>query len=116
MIILQLAKLSNCKERPTTPEIHIIDTPRQMHSLTARSLSREFREGLRLIGSKAQAPSTAAAAAAAAAATDTIPERKQLARVPLQENSMANAKNSSTMTPGKLKNNIQFWEQLQRKN
>nr|XP_050854692.1 myb-like protein X isoform X6 [Vespula vulgaris] len=43
-------------ERSPTPEVQIIETPRQMHSLTARSLSKQFRDGLRQIPNKVTSP------------------------------------------------------------
>lgn len=44
------------QERSSTPEVHIVETPKQMHSLTARSLSKKFREGLRQIPNKMTSP------------------------------------------------------------
>ncbi|XP_048510161.1 uncharacterized protein LOC105692601 isoform X3 [Athalia rosae] len=90
------------KERPTTPEVHIIETPRQMHSLTARSISREFREGLRQIPIKM---------------TSTVGD--QAAVFQRQPEVISSDVDSSmddiaVIAPGKLKNNIKFWEQLQK--
>ncbi|KAK0079175.1 hypothetical protein PV325_001643, partial [Microctonus aethiopoides] len=97
----------NVRERPTTPEIHIIGTPRQMHSLTARSISREFREGLRQITNKSNTPSV----------NTTIIEQSKMpaGSSKLDSNELENNYNTETIAPGKLKNNIQFWEQLQKK-
>ncbi|TGZ49353.1 Uncharacterized protein DBV15_12919, partial [Temnothorax longispinosus] len=52
IIRASVAKVDDAKDRSFTPEVQIVETPRQMHSLTARSLSREFREGLRQMPGK----------------------------------------------------------------
>ncbi|KAK0180907.1 hypothetical protein PV327_003240 [Microctonus hyperodae] len=111
-IDMSISKISRSmgivRERPTTPEIHIIDTPRQMHSLTARSISREFREGLRQITNKSNIPSVN---------TAIIEQSKMPAgSSKFNSNQLENDYNTDTIAPGKLKNNIQFWEQLQKKN
>ncbi|XP_011302623.1 uncharacterized protein [Fopius arisanus] len=91
------------RDRPTTPEIHIIKSPRQMHSLTARSLSREFREGLKNISCKPNAQPV----------YSTIIEQS---RIPAGSTiSKISEDNKKIITSGNLRNNIQFWEQLQRK-
>ncbi|XP_015592539.1 uncharacterized protein LOC107266503 isoform X3 [Cephus cinctus] len=96
------------KERSTTPEILIVETPRQMHSLTARSLSKEFREGLRQIPIKmTQSPTN-----------HTVDDQsKKVENQP--EIVLSEADNpvddTALIEPGKLKNNIKFWEQLQRR-
>ncbi|XP_034942781.1 uncharacterized protein [Chelonus insularis] len=93
------------KDRPKTPEVHIIRTPRQMHSLTARSLSKEFREGLRQISNKPSAP------------VSTIIEQSKIPAGTIESNTIYSEKPSDigVIAPGKLKNDIQFWEQLQKK-
>lgn len=86
------------KDRPTTPEIQIIKTPRQMHSLTARSLSKEFREGLRQISVKPQVQSLI---------------------IEATEKNSTNLDKSidiDVIAPGKIKNELEFWEQLQKRN
>ncbi|XP_046471448.1 titin homolog isoform X5 [Neodiprion pinetum] len=95
------------KERPTTPEVQIIETPRQMHSLTARSLSREFREGLRQIPNKITSPPV----------SYTISEQSttvQTHREVVSSEVDSSGDDVKIIEPGKLKNNIKFWEQLQK--
>ncbi|XP_012273330.1 uncharacterized protein LOC105695899 isoform X3 [Orussus abietinus] len=95
------------KERSTTPEITLIETPRQMHSLTARSLSKEFREGLKQIPHKVTSPP------ASHVFVDQLKlgENKQ---EPVQSELGNTTDNISVIVPGKLKSNIQFWEQLHK--
>ncbi|XP_033229211.1 uncharacterized protein LOC117180809 isoform X3 [Belonocnema kinseyi] len=96
------------KKRPTTPEIHLVETPRQMHSLTARSISKEFRDGLRQIPHKMSSPS---------ANQGTIEQKICQNRKSIIENEKTSSFGDiSTISSGNLKNNIQFWEQLQRRN
>ncbi|XP_076659640.1 uncharacterized protein LOC143362968 isoform X4 [Halictus rubicundus] len=96
------------KDRSSTPEIQIVETPRQMHSLTARSLSKQFREGLRQIPNKVTSPP----------ASHVTMEQTY---IPENQTEVVPAKCESTSTdtkvilPGKLKSNIIFWEQMQRK-
>ncbi|XP_015127925.1 uncharacterized protein LOC107048955 isoform X2 [Diachasma alloeum] len=92
------------RDRPTTPEIHIVKTPRQMHSLTARSLSREFREGLRNISCKPNAQPV----------YSTIIEQSKVPAGSVS-NGTENDDKRKVIASGNLRNNIQFWEQLQRK-
>ncbi|XP_046753448.1 uncharacterized protein LOC124416427 isoform X4 [Diprion similis] len=95
------------KERPTTPEVQIIETPRQMHSLTARSLSREFREGLRQIPNKITSPPV----------SYTTSEQSiivQTHREVVSSEIDSSGDDVRIIEPGKLKNNIKFWEQLQK--
>lgn len=98
------------KERPTTPEVHIIETPRQMHSLTARSISREFREGLRQIPNKISSPS--ASHITIEQSTVIVQNKPEVVVTEVDNN---NVETVATIAPGKLKNNIKFWEQLQNK-
>lgn len=79
-----------------------------MHSLTARSLSKQFREGLRQIPSKVASPP---------ASHVTVEQTKipgnQAEVVQTKNDNVTNDKN--VILPGKLKSNIIFWEQMQRK-
>ncbi|KAG7203311.1 hypothetical protein KM043_010400 [Ampulex compressa] len=96
------------KERSSTPEVHIIESPRQMHSLTARSLSKKFREGLRQIPNKVTSPP----------ASHVIMERTKLAenQTEVVQSNGENASNDvNVISPGKLKSNIIFWEQMQKR-
>nr|XP_012153992.1 PREDICTED: uncharacterized protein LOC100881454 isoform X5 [Megachile rotundata] len=95
------------KERSSTPEIQIVESPRQMHSLTARSLSKQFREGLRQIPNKVTSPP----------ASHVTMEQSKMAE---NQTEVVQAKNDSSndvnvILPGKLKSNIIFWEQMQRR-
>lgn len=95
------------KERSSTPEIQIIESPRQMHSLTARSLSKQFREGLRQIPNKVTSPP----------ASHVTMEQGKLTE---NQTEVVQAKTDSSndinvILPGKLKSNIIFWEQMQRR-
>ncbi|XP_063981700.1 uncharacterized protein M7bp isoform X3 [Diachasmimorpha longicaudata] len=92
------------RDRPTTPEIHIVKTPRQMHSLTARSLSREFREGLKNISCKPNAQPV----------YSTIIEQSKVPAGSVSDEADDNDK-KKVIASGNLRNNIYFWEQLQRK-
>lgn len=96
------------KDRSSTPEIQIVETPRQMHSLTARSLSKQFREGLRQIPNKVTSPP----ASHVTMEQTYIPEN-QTEVVPAKSESTSS--DTKIILPGKLKSNIIFWEQMQRK-
>ncbi|EGI66820.1 hypothetical protein G5I_04626 [Acromyrmex echinatior] len=99
-----VAKVDDAKDRSATPEVQIVETPRQMHSLTARSLSREFREGLRQIPGKL---------------TSLPVSRSLIEERPTNRAEIVRSKQESNDTtvisPGKLKSNIIFWEQMQKK-
>ena len=99
-----MAKVDDAKDRSATPEVQIVETPRQMHSLTARSLSREFREGLRQIPGKL---------------TSLPVSRSLIEERPTNRAEIVRSKQESNDTtvisPGKLKSNIIFWEQMQKK-
>ncbi|KAL0125290.1 hypothetical protein PUN28_004430 [Cardiocondyla obscurior] len=99
-----VAKVDDAKNRSTTPEVQIVETPRQMHSLTARSISREFREGLRQTPGKLTSPPVS---------------RSLLEEQPTNRTEIVRSKQESNDTavisPGKLKSNIIFWEQMQKK-
>lgn len=95
------------KDRSSTPEIQIVETPRQMHSLTARSLSKQFREGLRQIPNKVTSPP-----ASHVTMEQKIPENQTEV---VQATSDVMANDTNVILPGKLKSNIIFWEQMQRK-
>ncbi|XP_057328918.1 TNF receptor-associated factor family protein DDB_G0272098-like isoform X5 [Microplitis mediator] len=95
------------KERPNTPEIQIIKTPRQMHSLTARSLSKEFREGLRQISVKPQAPQLQSL---------NIEQSKLLIASEKNSSNFDKSLDIDVIAPGKIKNGLEFWEQLQKRN
>ncbi|XP_026674316.1 uncharacterized protein LOC108631026 [Ceratina calcarata] len=97
------------KERSSTPEIQIVETPRQMHSLTARSLSKQFREGLRQIPNKVATPP----ASHVVMEQPNIPEN-QNETVPSTKSDIV-SNDTNVILPGKLKSNIIFWEQMQRK-
>ncbi|XP_017790830.1 PREDICTED: probable serine/threonine-protein kinase clkA [Habropoda laboriosa] len=108
--ISKITKSSNVyKERSSTPEIQIVETPRQMHSLTARSLSKQFREGLRQIPNKVTSPP----ASHVAMEQPNIPEN-QTEVVAAKGDNVSN--DTNVILPGKLKSNIIFWEQMQKKN
>ncbi|XP_034177415.2 uncharacterized protein LOC117602933 isoform X3 [Osmia lignaria lignaria] len=95
------------KERSSTPEIQIIESPRQMHSLTARSLSKQFREGLRQIPNKVTSPP---------ASHVTIEQGKPAENQPEVVQAKTDSSNDiNVILPGKLKSNIIFWEQMQRR-
>ncbi|XP_076283071.1 uncharacterized protein LOC143210260 isoform X4 [Lasioglossum baleicum] len=96
------------KDRSSTPEIQIVETPRQMHSLTARSLSKQFREGLRQIPNKVTSPP----ASHVTMEQTYIPEN-QTEVIPAKCESTSS--DTKVILPGKLKSNIIFWEQMQRK-
>ena len=95
------------KERSSTPEIQIVETPKQMHSLTARSLSKQFREGLRQIPNKVTSPP----------ASHVVMEQPNITENQME---VVQAKSdlfndTNVILPGKLKSNIIFWEQMQKK-
>lgn len=96
---MQSTNIGDVKKRSFTPEIQLVETPRQMHSLTARSLSKEFREGLRQTSNKVILPSVNQQANH----TETI--RSKLI-----------GDDRGVISPGKLKSNIIFWEQMQKRN
>ncbi|XP_053986037.1 uncharacterized protein LOC128880225 isoform X2 [Hylaeus volcanicus] len=98
------------KDRSSTPEVQIVETPRQMHSLTARSLSKQFREGLRQIPTKITSPP----ASHVTMEQFNIPENQT--EVILGKNDADDTcTDKGVIFPGKLKSNIIFWEQMQRK-
>ncbi|CAK9813792.1 hypothetical protein ANTQUA_LOCUS7767, partial [Anthophora quadrimaculata] len=108
--ISKITKSSNVyKERSSTPEIQIVETPRQMHSLTARSLSKQFREGLRQIPNKVTSPP----ASHVTMEQQNIPEN-QTEVIAAKGDNVSN--DTNVILPGKLKSNIIFWEQMQKKN
>ncbi|CAL7949946.1 unnamed protein product [Xylocopa violacea] len=96
------------KERSSTPEIQIVETPRQMHSLTARSLSKQFREGLRQIPNKMTSPP----ASHVTMEQPNIPENQTEVVQSKNDNAL---EDTSVILSGKLKSNIIFWEQMQKK-
>lgn len=100
-----MTKIDDVKNGLLMPEIQIVETPRQIHSLTARSLSREFREGLRQIPDKVVSPPVS---------------RSLMGKQPtiLREVMRLKDKDNDTamILPGKLKSNIIFWEQIQKQN
>ncbi|XP_076235541.1 uncharacterized protein LOC143179959 [Calliopsis andreniformis] len=104
--VSKVTKSSNVnKERSSTPEIQIVETPRQMHSLTARSLSKQFREGLRQIPNKVASPP----ASHVAMEQGKIPENPaEIVQAKIEDD-------TNVILPGKLKSNIIFWEQMQKK-
>ncbi|XP_018313966.1 uncharacterized protein [Mycetomoellerius zeteki] len=99
-----VAKVDDAKDRSATPEIQIVETPKQMHSLTARSLSREFREGLRQLPGKL---------------TSLPVSRSLIEERPTNRTEVVRSKQESNDTavisPGKLKSNIIFWEKMQKR-
>ncbi|OAD62667.1 hypothetical protein WN48_07019 [Eufriesea mexicana] len=106
--ISKVTKSSNMyKERSSTPEIQIVETPRQMHSLTARSLSKQFREGLRQIPNKVTSPP-------ASHVTMEQPNIPEIQTEVVQAKSDV-SNDTNVILPGKLKSNIIFWEQMQKK-
>ncbi|XP_018350297.1 PREDICTED: uncharacterized protein LOC108753313 [Trachymyrmex septentrionalis] len=99
-----VAKVDDAKDRSVTPEVQIVETPRQMHSLTARSLSREFREGLR------QMPGKLTSLPVSRSLIEERPtNRTEIVRSKQETNDTA------VISPGKLKSNIIFWEQMQKR-
>lgn len=106
--ISKVTKSSNVnKERSSTPEIQIVETPRQMHSLTARSLSKQFREGLRQIPNKVTSPPASHVVMEQPNVTENQMEVVQA------KSDLSN--DTNVILPGKLKSNIIFWEQMQKK-
>ncbi|XP_012221991.1 uncharacterized protein [Linepithema humile] len=102
---VSVAKIEDAKDRSSTPEIQIIETPRQMHSLTARSLCREFREGLRQIPNKMTSPPVSRSL------IEELPaNRTEVVRSIREDN------DTDVISSDKFKSNIIFWEQLQKKN
>ncbi|XP_046823073.1 myb-like protein X isoform X2 [Vespa crabro] len=95
-------------ERSPTPEVQIIETPRQMHSLTARSLSKQFRDGLRQIPNKVTSPP-------ASHVTMEQPNGRENQSEIVQTKKDNSLKDINVIAPGKLKSNIKFWEQMQRR-
>lgn len=100
-----MAKVDDAKNRSSIPEVQIIETPRQMHSLTARSISREFREGLRQMPGKLTSPPVSRSLI-----EERSTNRTEIVRSKQEGNDIA------VISPGKLKSNIIFWEQMQKKN
>ncbi|KAI4502189.1 hypothetical protein M0802_002871 [Mischocyttarus mexicanus] len=95
-------------ERCVTPELQIIETPKQMHSLTARSLSKQFREGLRQIPYKVTSPP------ASHVTMEQSNDRENQSEI-VQAKKDHSLKDINVIAPGKLKSNIKFWEQMQRR-
>ncbi|XP_066587337.1 uncharacterized protein [Prorops nasuta] len=83
------------KERACTPEILIVEPPKQLHSLTARSLSKQFREGLRQIPNK------------------VVPSPIHPTREKVFKDEQPDS--PQVIAPGKLKSNISFWEEIQKR-
>ncbi|CAL1687168.1 unnamed protein product [Lasius platythorax] len=103
-VLAKVAKIDDIKDRSFTPEIQIVEPPRQMHSLTARSLSKEFREGLRQMPSKVSSPPVSRSL------TEERPtNRTEIVRSKREDNDTA------VISPGKFKSNIIFWEQMQKR-
>lgn len=102
--VSQVAKVNDAKDRSSTPEVQIVETPRQMHSLTARSLSREFREGLRQLPGKLTSPPV----------SRSLIEERSTNRAEVVR-SKQEINDTAVISPGKLKSNIIFWEQIQKK-
>ncbi|XP_014473115.1 PREDICTED: uncharacterized protein LOC106743619 isoform X2 [Dinoponera quadriceps] len=100
-----VTKLDDVKDRSFTPEVQIVETPKQMHSLTARSLSREFREGLRQMPSKITSPPVSRSLI-----EERPANRSEVVRSKREDSDVA------VISPGKLKSNIIFWEQMQKRN
>ncbi|XP_015439745.1 PREDICTED: uncharacterized protein LOC107194614 [Dufourea novaeangliae] len=108
--VSKINKTSNVsKERSSTPEVQIVETPRQMHSLTARSLSKQFREGLRQIPNKVTSPPASHVTMEQTA--DTQESQPEVIQTTIDNI----AGDTKVILPGKLKSNIIFWEQMQRK-
>ncbi|XP_011697120.1 PREDICTED: uncharacterized protein LOC105455471 isoform X2 [Wasmannia auropunctata] len=101
----KVVKIDDAKDRSSIPEIQIVETPRQMHSLTARSLSKEFREGLRQTPGKLTSPPVSRSLI-----EERATNRTEVVRSKQEGNDIA------VISPGKLKSNIIFWEQMQKKN
>ncbi|XP_032673877.1 uncharacterized protein LOC116845390 isoform X3 [Odontomachus brunneus] len=102
-----VTKLDDVKDRSFTPEVQIVETPKQMHSLTARSLSKEFREGLRQMPSKITSPPVSRSFIEERSANG---DRMEIVRSKREDSDIA------VISPGKLKSNIKFWEQMQKRN
>lgn len=102
--ISQVARIDDTKDRSFTPEVQIVETPRQMHSLTARSLSREFREGLRQTPGKLTSPPV----------SRSLIEERPTNRTEVVR-SKQEGNDTTVISPGNLKSNIKFWEQMQKK-
>ncbi|XP_036138696.1 uncharacterized protein LOC105834785 isoform X5 [Monomorium pharaonis] len=100
----KVAKVDDVKDRSSTPEVQIVETPRQMHSLTARSISKEFREGLRQMPGKLTSPPVSRSLI-----EERPTNRTEVVRSKQEDNDIA------VISPGKLKSNIIFWEQMQKK-
>ncbi|XP_024881418.1 uncharacterized protein LOC112460793 isoform X4 [Temnothorax curvispinosus] len=105
IIRASMAKVDDAKDRSFTPEVQIVETPRQMHSLTARSLSREFREGLRQMPGKLTSPPV----------SRSLIEERPTNRTEVVR-SKQEGNDTAVISPGKLKSNIIFWEQMQKRN
>ncbi|XP_011170054.2 uncharacterized protein LOC105203022 isoform X5 [Solenopsis invicta] len=101
---VSVPKADDTKDRSSNSEIHIVETPRQMHSLTARSLSREFREGLRQMPGKLTSPPV----------SRSLVEERPMNRTEIVR-SKQEGSDIAVISPGKLKSNIIFWEQMQKK-
>ncbi|XP_072755208.1 uncharacterized protein [Anoplolepis gracilipes] len=103
-VLAKVAKIDDIKDRSFTPEIQIIETPRQMHSLTARFLSKEFREGLRQMPGKVSSPPVSRSLI-----EERPTNRTEIIRSKREDN------DTDVISPGKLKSNIIFWEQMQKR-
>ncbi|XP_029676107.1 uncharacterized protein LOC115243345 isoform X4 [Formica exsecta] len=104
-MLAKVAKVDDIKDRSFTPEIQIIETPKPMHSLTARSLSKKFREGLRQMPGKLSSPPVSRSLIG-----ERLTNRTEIVRPKREDN------DTDVISPGKLKSNIIFWEQMQKRN
>ncbi|KAL6445296.1 hypothetical protein ACFW04_002264 [Cataglyphis niger] len=99
-----MVKIDDIKDRSFTPEIQIVETPKPMHSLTARSLSKKFREGLRQMPNKGSSPPVSRSLIG-----ERLTNQTEIIRSKREEN------DTDVISPGKLKSNIIFWEQMQKR-
>lgn len=102
-VLEKVAKIDDIKDRSFTPEIQIVEPPRQMHSLTARSLSKEFREGLRQMPNKISSPPVSRSLI-----EERSTNRTEIVRSKREED-------TTVISPDKFKSNIIFWEQMQKR-
>ncbi|XP_029170402.1 uncharacterized protein LOC114940079 isoform X7 [Nylanderia fulva] len=102
-VLEKVAKIDDIKDRSYTPEIQIVEPPRQMHSLTARSLSREFREGLRQMPNKISSPPV----------SRSLIEERSTNRTEIVRSKRED--DTAVISPDKFKSNIIFWEQMQKR-
>lgn len=99
-----MVKIDDIRDRSFTPEIQIVETPKPMHSLTARSLSKKFREGLRQMPGKVSSPPVSRSLIG-----ERLTNQTEIVRSKREEN------DTDVISPGKLKSNIIFWEQMQKR-